>query len=330
MNLDQVKIAVLMPNFNNASYLKEAIDSVMSQSYTNFELIFVDDGSTDKSIEIVKSYDDSRIKLIRKECNSGIVDSLNRGLEEIETKYFIRMDGDDISALNRFEVLVRYMECHPEVDVCSSAMKYFGASEQIIEFEKSPAQNKANLIFGHTIGHAPSIFRTELFKKNAIHYEDLFWRIEDYLLFYRFKNLAETTSIDQVLYYYRRGEYNANLELELKKNESFKQIYSLILSDLGLEVTAERLEVHIQLSGRSTPSYSLSDYKKHIKVILSANENKASFPSAELKKALNLKMDALYFKLLDRKKGAFWENVGILLRKPKLILYFIGTRRKRI
>ena len=80
-------ISVLLPNYNNASYLKEAIDSILNQTFQDFELLIVDDGSSDNSIEIIRSYSDSRIKLIEKSSNSGIVDTLNIGLDNIHSKY---------------------------------------------------------------------------------------------------------------------------------------------------------------------------------------------------------------------------------------------------
>lgn len=328
--MSEKKISVLMPNYNNAPFLKEALDSVFHQTYSNFEVIFVDDGSTDDSLEIARSYIDKRLRIIVKENNSGIVDTLNRGLKEINTTYFIRMDGDDIITPNRFEVLVRYLEEHPEIDVCSSAMKYFGVSNETVNFEKNPELNKAYLIFGHTIGHAPSIFRTAVFKQNSIQYEDLFWRIEDYLLFYRLKDVASTTSIDQVLYHYRRGDFNTNPALELKKNASFKNIYAFIFNDLGIEATSDRLAIHLELSGRTKPTFKTRDYEKHIRVLLQANNERKCFPEAELKQVLDKKMATIYYRLLDRKITAKSGQLSLLTKKPHLIPYFLKTRLKRL
>src|SRR5882757_5790861 len=108
-------ITVLMPNYNNEPFLKDAIDSVLNQTFTNFVFIIVDDGSTDRSVEIIKSYADKRIVFIEKENNSGIVDTLNIGLAQITSTYFIRMDGDDISTNDRFSILYQFMESNPDI-----------------------------------------------------------------------------------------------------------------------------------------------------------------------------------------------------------------------
>src|SRR3954469_1580225 len=119
-------ITVLMPNYNNAPFLKEAIDSILNQTFTNFHFLIVDDGSTDNSVDIIKQYNDPRITLIQKEKNSGIVDTLNIGLERIESTYIVRMDGDDISTPDRLMILYNFMEENPEIGVRGSQIMHFG------------------------------------------------------------------------------------------------------------------------------------------------------------------------------------------------------------
>ena len=91
------KISVLMPVYNSELYIKEAIDSILNQTFTDFEFIIIDDASTDKSVEIIQSYTDSRIQLIVKSHNSGYTNSLNHGLTIARGDYIARMDSDDIS-----------------------------------------------------------------------------------------------------------------------------------------------------------------------------------------------------------------------------------------
>jgi glycosyltransferase involved in cell wall biosynthesis len=259
----KVELAVLLPNYNNAPYLREALDSILAQTFQNFIVYFVDDCSTDNSIQIAESFEDSRIVIIKNEKNRGIVYTMNRALSEIETEFYIRMDGDDISTPNRFEVLVNFMKNNPKIGVCSSAIQSFGIDDSVMNFGEFPEMNKANLIFGHSVGHASSIFRTSVIKDNNIKYEDDFWRLEDYLLFYRLLNLTDTSSIKDVLYNYRRESYNNNEEITKRKNGEFRRIYEMILNELSIEVDQNKIELHVELSGRIVIDETYPHYKKY-------------------------------------------------------------------
>lgn len=320
------KLTVLLPNYNNADYLKEALDSLFNQTYQDFKIIFVDDCSTDNSLEIAWSYHDPRMVIIEKNNNSGIVETLNLGLEKVDSTYFIRMDGDDISTLNRFEKLVSFMDAHDDIDICSSAMSYFGEEEGVANFESNVLQNKANLIFGHTIGHAPSIYRTETFKKNNILYLDRFWRMEDYDLFYRLKDIANATSIPDVLYLYRRGAYNTNATIEKKKKDIFRNFYKMVLTDLNVEVKPIYVNKHLQLAGREEPNYYYQDYVDYCEFLEEKNRETKKYPEKELKKVLITNLKRLAFRLVDAKRMNWKEIWAQRKNVTGLLKYAIKTR----
>ncbi len=114
-NIIKPKISVVMSVYNGGEFLREAIDSILDQTYTQFEFIIVDDGSTDNSINVIESYKDPRIVLIR-QVNKGLVVALNVGLRKAQGKYIARMDADDISIKNRLEIQLRFMESNPELE----------------------------------------------------------------------------------------------------------------------------------------------------------------------------------------------------------------------
>lgn len=323
------KISVLFPNYNNGPFLKEALDSVFAQSYQNFEIIFVDDCSSDNGVEIAKSYNDERIKIFQKDTNSGIVDTMNLGLEHIDTEYFIRMDGDDISTPDRFEKLVAFMEANPKIGICSSAIKTFGAINEVMKYEKDPEMNKANLIFGHSIGHASSIFRTAVFKDNGITYVDRFWRMEDYYLFYQLRNHANSTAIDDELYLYRREDYNYNEEIMEKKRKEFYRFYEMVLEEMGIDFTDQDVKTHIQLSLREQPSMSYSDYKAHIEKLLEANQRSNSFPQNGLKRVMDKYISKLLPKLIDKKAVGFFQLVPQFSKNKGLFRYYCAKKLGR-
>jgi len=122
------KVTILIPNYNNSSFLKECLDSIKEQTFSDFNILIVDDASTDDSTDIIECYDDSRITLIKKKENSGIIETLNIGLELIQSEYIIRMDGDDTMDKERVEKLVAFMDENEEIGVCGSSIKHFGIS----------------------------------------------------------------------------------------------------------------------------------------------------------------------------------------------------------
>lgn len=123
MRVDTVKISVLMPVYNVANYVGEAIKSVLAQTYENFELIIVDDGSVDDTFSICLDHSrtDSRIHLLKNDFNIGIAETLNRAIAVARGDFFVRMDGDDISVANRFELLLNFLESNPDIVLVGSS-----------------------------------------------------------------------------------------------------------------------------------------------------------------------------------------------------------------
>jgi glycosyltransferase involved in cell wall biosynthesis len=109
------KVSVLLPVYNGGKYLGEAIESILRQTFTDFEFIIIDDGSTDRSVEIVTSYNDRRIRLIRNGSNLGLIATLNRGLGAASGEYIARMDADDVSLPERLSRQVAFMDARPEL-----------------------------------------------------------------------------------------------------------------------------------------------------------------------------------------------------------------------
>jgi glycosyltransferase involved in cell wall biosynthesis len=120
-----------MPVYNGAVYLREAIDSILAQTYPHFELLVIDDGSLDDSADIIRSYSDNRIRLISNERNSGIIFTLNRGIAEAKGKYIARMDADDVSYPMRFEKQVMELERHPGLSVLATFVDFINSDGEI-------------------------------------------------------------------------------------------------------------------------------------------------------------------------------------------------------
>ena len=201
------KVSVIMPTYNAQEYLRESLESVLNQTFEDFELLIIDDGSTDKTIEIINSYQDKRIKIIQGD-KKGISSALNKGIENASGKYIARMDADDICAPNRFENQVKYLDNTPEigmsvtwVDIISDYKFSFWGKDA-----KNPKDFNTALLFQNPIVHPSVMFRTQLFKDKGLKYNENYKCAEDYELWSRLIKNVDIAAIDQPLIRYRIHE----------------------------------------------------------------------------------------------------------------------------
>src|SRR5262245_57592603 len=118
-----------MPVYNCADYVTAALNSILSQTFRNFEVLIIDDCSTDTTVQLISGISDPRIKVIRKPQNTGYTDSLNMGIELAEGKFIARMDGDDLSVKTRFEEQVQLLEGDPSLVLCGSWMQIMSTGD---------------------------------------------------------------------------------------------------------------------------------------------------------------------------------------------------------
>lgn len=197
-------LSILMPVYKTAPFLQEAIDSILSQSFSNFELIVLNDCSPDNAEEILDRYDDPRIIRYLGTENQGLSNVLNIGLDMAKGKYIARMDSDDISLPERLQTQVDYLESHPDIDLCSCGMKLFGAKDDVWVRESDPEKVKITALFFSPILHASSVWRKESFERADLRFKQEMVPAEDYDLWTRalVKGL-KLVNLRQVLYKYR-------------------------------------------------------------------------------------------------------------------------------
>lgn len=184
-----------MSVYNSEDYLKKAIDSILGQTYANLEFIIIDDASTDRSLDIVKSYNDKRILLIKNEVNIGLAASLNKGIEIARGKYIARMDSDDISQSNRIYEQVKYLENNPDILCYGSWARYFGDNMprslkikhflRLYDTFRVPLKYediKASLLFWIPFVHPTVMFNSALLRQNNLVYNPCLRRAQDYEL----------------------------------------------------------------------------------------------------------------------------------------------------
>ena len=132
-------VSIILPVYNGANHLAECINSVLRQTYSNFELLVLDDGSTDESVAIAESFSDPRARVIT--CKHDFISTLNRGIDESKGQYIARIDCDDLMFTDRLQKQVEVMEHNPNVAVCSTYAQTFGMSDQIIGYGAGIVKN---------------------------------------------------------------------------------------------------------------------------------------------------------------------------------------------
>jgi len=249
------KISVILPVFNCSQFITESVQSIISQTYTNFEFIIIDDCSTDGTYEYLRSLKDDRIKLIRKSKNTGYTISLNIGIELAKGEYIARMDGDDISLTDRFMKQVDFMDKNPDVVVCGGAYKTIGTG---LDFSPKISHDEIilEMISKTPFAHPTVFIRNSILKANNIFYEPAYEPSEDYRLWTILAKFGKLANLNDVLIYYRTHQSQTS------------RVNNMIQKRNAKKVSLEFIEV---LSNRNPASevfctpeiHSISDLKKY-------------------------------------------------------------------
>jgi len=200
-------VSVLMPAYNVGKFLRESIDSILTQTYTNFTFIIINDGSSDNTEEIILSYDDPRIIYIKNENNIGYIASLNKGIDNISSKYIVRMDSDDIAIPYRLERQVEFMESRPDVVVCGSGKINFYSGNNKIETSVYTITDENHLlfssIFNTSIPHPSAILRNDILQNNQLRYDQTYYYAEDKAMWLDMAQYGVLSNIEEPLIKYR-------------------------------------------------------------------------------------------------------------------------------
>ena len=248
MSKNRYRISVVMPNYNTPiDYLKTAVESILSQTYKDFEYIIVDDRSTDDSYEYLKSLTDPRIRVIRNKNNLGITKTLNVGFDLAQGEYIARMDSDDIALPDRLETQLRFMDDHPDVIVCGAWAELFGDENYCMKREM-PEQEfmRCSLLFGNLFGlvHPTAFFRRSLLVDNHIRYDEGIPTAQDYAMWASCADVAPMACVQKVLLRYRihGGQVSIskeNLQIECARRVQKKlleRVFQRIITDSELQL----------------------------------------------------------------------------------------------
>lgn len=242
------KISVLMSVYNGSRYLKESVDSILNQSFTDFELIIIDDCSTDNTWEILTKYaaQDQRIRLFKNQKNCGLTKSLNCGLKLAKGECIARQDADDISLHKRFEKQIACLNEHPEVILVSCDLELIDSKGNLIgKFQRACNPDLVGwylLFYNHLAGHSQVMFRRETVINLGGYCENRRYS-QDYELWCRLVKVGKIVILPEVLVKQRRhNESISTKKTQEQKAYSLKQVINNIKQLINEEISMEQAE----------------------------------------------------------------------------------------
>lgn len=195
-------LSICMPFYNASRYLKESIQSVLDQTFDSFELLLINDGSTDDSLQVVGTFADPRIRVVT--CPHDFIQSLNTGLEVARGKYIARMDADDIMLPQRLQIQYDFMESHPDIAVCGTGMEYFGREKgEYIPQWLTPEEIPSSLVLSCPLAHPTMMIRRSVLTLHNIRYNPDYIYVEDFKLCADIVKHGKLANIPRVLLRYR-------------------------------------------------------------------------------------------------------------------------------
>ena len=255
-------ISVLMTIYKDKDYLGEAVESILSQTYKNFEFLIIAEPETpSESLEIIRSFNDKRIRLIINIKHLGFSNSLNKGIRLARGKYIARMDADDISTRNRLLIQLIYMELHVKVMVCGTNVYMINSVGEIMNISRFPVNEKAIkiwLYFACVIFHPTVMFRKSIFATDKCLYKKQ--QAEDYELWTR---ICQKYNIRNLRGALLKRRIHSNNSICLNKQEMYQktvEIQKRIWNSMGIPID---ISIPFYETGELTPK----EIRKRIKYI---------------------------------------------------------------
>lgn len=257
---NNVEISVLMPAYNVAGFIGDAIRSVLNQSFTEFELLLINDGSTDATEAMIRSFDDKRIVLINQE-NKGIAAALNKGLELAKAAYIIRFDADDICYPHRFAKQYRFIKENPDCVIAGSSADYVDESGEFV-FTSYPAAYTDSEIKRLAQKTCPFIHSSVIYKKDSVlrygGYNAHAHSFEDHLLWQSVLQEGQAANFHEPLIQVRLNPASITID-EQWRPKIFHQIKEAVLARNSISATEGEQLLKI-LQGQNNPQLKHSAY----------------------------------------------------------------------
>lgn len=245
-------VSVVMCVFNGEEFISESIDSILNQSFSDFELIIIDDGSTDNTSSIISSYSDKRIQNVINKSNIGLTRSLNLGIKISRGKYIARNDADDISLKQRLKKQVSFLQDNENANIVFCSCAFFKDLQRIdgaLLLDSNTDKLSAKMFFRNSASHSSVMMRREFMLKNNFLYSEDFTRSQDYELWHRFLLVTKLYALSEILVLVRvHSQQISNLSRSDQDEKAFR-VNLMFLNSLGIKQDQFNNEIHRYFCG---------------------------------------------------------------------------------
>jgi len=234
--------------YNGTEFVRDAVESILNQTYTNFEFVIFEDCSTDDTLQILRSYNDDRIKIVCNEVNLGLTSCLNLGIQHATGKYIARLDADDIALPTRLEEQITFLEANPSVGLCGSWAVELGNPQHVFTFQVDHKHLSAFLLVDNVMFHSSATLRTKVLKDNGMLFRKEYKYAQDYDLWERMSEVTELAVIPKVLLEYRFTSNQTSvvwnseqvIEADLVRVRGFEKLIGRKLDDTEQNIVGKR------------------------------------------------------------------------------------------
>lgn len=295
------KVTVLMPTYNVTPYVKEAIASVLRQTYRDFELLVIDDCSTDNTVSLVRSIDDPRIRIVQNEKNLGLAENLNRGLSHITTEYVARMDGDDIAEPFWLEREVTILDSHPEIGICSGGFERFGTVKSLVRFPERHEDCMANMLFECSV--IVPTFRMSLYRNHGLRYSTEAFPAEDYRFWAECLRVTRIYNIQETLFHYRMHPTQICTARREEQQRKVALVRRYMLEWLSPDFTEEEMQYYTGqfMAPQISSPQDYTERKSFSRKLVDKNRSVGHFSEEALRRRLDKHLRlTLYSTIVER------------------------------
>lgn len=284
------KVTIFMAVYNGEKYIRQAIDSALEQSFRDFELLVIDDGSTDNSMAIVKAYSDKRIRVLQNETNLGLFLTRNKGVQEARGQYFATLDCDDIAPAERLETQLKYFRDNPGCVMCGGRIKYIDQQSAYIgKFAALRGDEdflKSLLLFTNIFSNSTTMIDINVLRE--LQYRKGYEPAEDFDLFERVAAAHKVGFINQFLSYYRVHDSNISTIKSENRKKAEREIIERQLERYGFECNNDNLDLHLRFTTAEFDfsKYDIETYAAWLNNLRDQNRDKKIFCNQSFELAL--------------------------------------------
>lgn len=238
-------VSVIMPVFNGEKFLAYAVESILKQTFMNFELIIINDGSTDHSEQIILKYKDKRVRYIKQFSNQGLIATLNNGIQHSVGEFIARLDADDVARPDRLFRQVQFLLRNPDHSICGSSYEVINSKGQkqfLVSLPTSDKQIRTLLFFGNCICHSSVMFRRNALDNEP--YRQSYKLCEDYDLWSRLVDHNKVAVLPDPLIKYRLHGSNVSVKNRLEMLSNVSRVHAYFLDHCGVSYSRDEFLLH--------------------------------------------------------------------------------------